>query len=143
MNTRHFASVSILSAALALSGCGKKDETSNNPSTPTPSPVPAAAATPAPNQDAGAATFAPIVNSGTVNFNSVDNLIQQGQYEQAVVSVITAQRSGQASLEDSLKIQRKMQDLQAEVVRKAAAGDQKAIEAMKLLRGTAPSGRGR
>lgn len=129
-------------AAVLLTGCGKKDEQVSSPSgASAAAPAPAQAAAPV-QQDSGAFNISPVFdNSGGVNFNSVDSLIQQGQYEQALISVMSAQRSGKATTDDSLKLQRKIQDLQGDVVRRAAAGDQRAIQAMKLLRQTAPSGR--
>lgn len=136
------AFIPVLAGALCLSGCGKKEApVAETASTNAVAAAPATAAAP---RDETGFTVTPVFdNGGTVNFNSVDNLLQQGQFDQAVLSVLSAQRGGKGSVDDSLKLQRKMQDIQADVIRRAAAGDQRAIEAMKLLRKTAPSGGGR
>ncbi len=139
-----WSSLPVLAGVLCLAACGKKEP--NAAKNPAPDPATAAAAptTPAAPKDETGFTVTPVFdNGGSVNFNSVDNLLQQGQFDQAVLSVVTAQRSGKGTTDDSLKLQRKMQEIQADVIRKAAAGDQRAIEAMKLLRKTAPSGGGR
>ena len=139
-----WATLPVLTGALCLSACGKKEpQAAQNPA-PAPDTATAVAATPAAPKDETGFTVTPVFdNGGSVNFNSVDSLLQQGQFDQAVLSVVTAQRSGRGTTDDSLKLQRKMQDIQADVIRKAAAGDARAIEAMKLLRKTAPSGGGR
>lgn len=143
-NLTKFSAISALTAALCASGCGKKTETVTNQAPPPVADAPVEAKSSLSRADSTEFTVAPVFDpSGGVNFNSVDSFLQQGLYDQAVLSVMTAQKNGKGTVDDSLKLQRKMQDIQADVIAKAASGDARAMEAMRLLRKTAPSGGGR
>ncbi len=143
-NITKFAAIPVLVAVFCATGCGKKKEAVITQTPPPATNAPGEAKSSLSRGDSAEFTVAPVFDpSGGVNFNSVDSFLQQGLYDQAVLSVMTAQKNGSGTVDDSLKLQRKMQDIQAAVIAKAANGDARAMEAMRLLRKTAPSGGGR
>jgi PBP1b-binding outer membrane lipoprotein LpoB len=117
--------VALGSSALFIAGCGKKEAAES--AAPTPD------ATAEANQ--GGAAAAPTA----ATLSSIDSAIQSGAVDQAASSILAVQNSQrQMSVDDSLKVNDRMRQLQVRIAEMMASGDPRAKQAAQMLQANRP-----
>jgi hypothetical protein len=121
-------SVLLISSATIMVGCGKKEAA-------TQVPAASASAETATAEAAAAAETAPVTSTLT----SIDSAINTGALDQAAASIIAVRNSGrQMSIDESLKVNDRMRQLQVKIAEMMASGDPRAQQAARMLQANQP-----
>jgi flagellar motility protein MotE (MotC chaperone) len=117
--------VALGSSVLVLAGCGKKEA--------------AESASPPPDATAGATPAEAAAAPTAATLSSIDSAIKSGAVDQAASSILAVQNSQrQMSVDDSLKVNDRMRQLQVRIAEMMASGDPRAKQAAQMLQSTRP-----
>jgi hypothetical protein len=126
---KHIISFSLICAALFSAGCGKKE--AQAPIAPSSASTSEGAAAEA----ATAAETAPV----TTTLTSIDSAINTGALDQAAASIIAVRNSNRPmTVDESLKVNDRMRQLQVKVAEMMASGDPRAKKAAQMLQASQP-----
>jgi len=133
----------VLTGAILLTACGKKEEAESAP-VPAAKTAPGAPAAPEVKTEAVAVqetqvmpelNFEPIANP---TLEAAEAATKRKEYDRAAVALMQIQNNPKLSEQQSWAAQAQMKTLQRDLASAAAAGDKRAQQAIQLLRSTTP-----
>jgi hypothetical protein len=127
---RSFVPMLVLVPAALLIGCGKKETAQSQPDVPPPATT-AEAAQPAPA--AAVPQIAP--SSAPINMLAIEKDIKDGAVDRAAAALLAARQTPRPmTVDESLKVNDQMRQLQLRVAQMIASGDPRAKQAAEMLK---------